>query len=80
MKHQQKNLTAPRMTVVATFRIVYMILSKRNTTSVTSRTGTAYTSETPEKYKIALTKINYKKFKIYSAYTEHARTGIIIVM
>jgi hypothetical protein len=32
------------------------------------------------KYKIALTKINYKKFKIYTAYTEHARTGIIIVM
>ena len=48
MKHQQNNLTPPRMTVVATFWIVYMILPKRNTTSVTSGTGTAYTSEAPE--------------------------------
>ena len=48
MKHQQKNLTLPRMTVVATFWIEYMILPKRNTTSVTSGTGTAYTSEAPE--------------------------------
>jgi hypothetical protein len=39
MKHQQKNLTLPRMTVVATFWIEYMILPKRNTTSVTSGTG-----------------------------------------
>ena len=47
MKHQQKNITLPRMTVVATFWIEYMILPKRSTTSVTSGTGTAYTSEAP---------------------------------